>query len=249
LLEGFKTGVAKLKQLYLGGTTTTGIGQINIGTTAVPQVLNANPGAGVIGETINILHSAGAGDCNDLIASYKKVAVTGDGDAGITIVGDATRAYVGTTAGTTVADEAYGSQPWVKHEGTGAITAMSGVSAKLNVGADNFTASTVNAGHFHIEGDADVIGMYDGIMVEAYPDVDTMDSMVHLMVDTGADVDTAIKVTGALGTNFIDISAASTGVVVAAGTTLTHDPNGVTSDAYLVVKVGATSYALPLYQI
>lgn len=229
--------------------TTTGIGQINVGTISVPQVLNKNPGAAVVSETINVLHSAGAGDCDDLIASYKKVAVTGDGDAGITIVGDASRAYVGTTEGTTVVDEAYGSQPWAKHEGTGAITAMSALSAKLNVGADDFTASTVNAGHFHITGDADVTGMYDGVLIEAYGDVDTMDSMLHLMPDSGANVASAIKVTGALAANFIDISDASTGAVVAAGTTLTHDPNEVTSDAYLVVKIGATNYALPLYQI
>jgi hypothetical protein len=228
---------------------TTGIGKIEMGTSSVPQVLNTNPGAAVIADSTNILHSAGAGDCDDLIASYKKVAVSGDGDAGITVVGGAQRAYVGTTGGTTVADECYGDQPWAKHEGTGAVTAISGLSALLNVGEDNFTATTANAGHFHVRGDADVTGTYDGVAIEAYGDVDTLDSMLHLMSDSGASVQTAIKTTGDFADSFMEIDGASTGVVVAAGSGLTHDPNAVTSDAYLVVKLGSTKYALPLYQI
>lgn len=228
---------------------TTGVGKIEVGSITVPQVLNENPGAAVVVDTTNINHSEGAGDCDDLIAAYKKVSVTGDGDAGITVVGSASRAYVGETGGTTVADECYGSQPWAKHEGTGAIAAISGVSALLNVGEDNFTATTVNAGHFHLKGDADVTGLYDGVMIEAYGDVDTLDSMLHLMPDSGASVQTAIKLTGDVADSFIEIDGASTGVVVAAGSTITHDPNAVTSDAYLVVKLGSTKYALPLYQI
>ena len=226
---------------------TTGISKIEVGTVSVPQVLNANPGASVFGETINISHSAGAGDCGDLIAAYKKIAVSGAGDAGLTIVGDAPRAYVGTAADDSVADQAYASQPWVKHTGAGAITAMSGLSAKCDVTADNFTANTVNAIHAHVDGAATVTGQFDAAHLEAYPDVTSLDSMLHLSVDTGAVVQEAVKVSGALAANFINIEAVSTAVVVAAGSTIHHDPNAVTSDAYLIVKIGAIQYALPLY--
>lgn len=249
LTVGTTTATAETKIIATFDETTTGIGIIQQGSASVPMVLNENPGAAVIGNSINIEHSAGAGDCDDLIAGYQKVSVIGDGDADITIVGGAQRAYVGEAGGTTVADECYGSQPWAKHEGTGAIVAMSGLSAKLDVSADNFTATTVNAIHAHIEGEATVTGLFDGIIAEAYGDVTSMDSMLHLMVDGSAAVTSGIKLTGNVSANFIEIDGASTGVVVAAGSTLTHDPNSVTSDAYLVVKIGATSYAMPLYEI
>ena len=181
--------------------TTTGIGLINIGSTAVPQVLNVNPGSAVIAETINILHSAGAGDCDDCIASYKKIAVSGSGDSGLTIVGDAPRAYVGVTGGAnnSVASAAYASQPWCKHEGTGAITAMSALSALVDVNTDNFTASTVNAGHFHVEGAATVTGQFDGAMIEVYPDVTSLDSGLAIVADGGSTVNSAIRIAGTFG--------------------------------------------------
>ena len=176
-LYGTESGWEIVDQIDNAITPTS----IAIGTMATPITLATNPGATYCAETINLLHSAGAGDCDDLLAAYQKVVVSGDGDAGITIVGNAPRAYVGTVGGTTVAAQAYASQPWANHKGTGAITAN------------------------------------------------------------------AIKVTGALATNFMEISAASTGVVVAAGTNIHHDPNAVTSDAYLIVKIGSVQYALPLY--
>jgi len=247
---GTTTATAETKMTMEFDETTTGIGLRNIGTAAVPQILNASPGATVMVDTINVLHSAGIGDCDDLIGAYKKVAVTGDGDAGLTIVGDAPRAYVGAAAeDTTLASAAYASQPWAKHDGTGAITAMSALSALCDVNTCNFTANTVNAIHAHVEGAATVTGQFDAAHLEVYPDVTSMDSVLHMSVDTGAVVQDAIKVSGAVAANFINVEAASTGVVVAAGSTLAHDPNAVTSDAYLVVKVGAVQYALPLYQI
>ncbi len=65
-------------------------------------------------------------------------------------------------------------------------------------------------------------------------------------------VDAAIRITDTGAntgyTNIFRFDAANAGVVVAAGSTLTHDPNAVTSDAYLVVKIATTTYAIPLYQ-
>jgi len=226
----------------------SGIMEETVGTLATPITLPTNPGATVVQRITNILHSAGAGDCDDLIASYEKVAVTGVGDAGLTIVGNAPRAYVGLTGGAnnSVASAAYASQPWVSHEGTGAITAMSAVSAKCDVGADAFTVNTINAGHFHIEGAATVTGQFDGVMIEVYPDVTSMDSVLALAVDTGAVTSSIIRVSGE-STTFIDVAAATAAVVVTAGTNIHHDPNAVTSDAYMVVKIGEIEYAAPLY--
>ena len=247
---GSESSTAAQKVTIESDNSTTGICKIEMGTSAVPQVLNKNPGAAVLGESISILHSNGAGDCDNLLASYKKIAVTGAGDSGLTAVGDAPRVYVGAAGtDTTAIGEAYASQPWAKHDGTGAITAMSALSALCDVNAGNFTANTVNAIHAHVEGAATVTGQFDAAHLEVYPDVKSLDSFLHMSADTGAVVQDAIKVSGAVAANFINVEAASAGVVVAAGSTLAHDPNAATSDAYLVVKVGTVQYALPLYQI
>lgn len=187
----------------------TGIGLFTMGSTAAPMVLATNPGAGVIAHTINILHSAGAGDCDDLIASYEKVVVSGAGDSGLTAVGHAARAYVGTAGGdSTVVAQLYGSQPWVSHFGTGAVTAMSALSAKCDVNTGNFTASTVNAGHFHVEGASTVTAQFDGVMIEIYPDVTCLDSMLALVVDTEATVTSGIRATGAFTNLFSLVTGA-----------------------------------------
>jgi hypothetical protein len=73
---------------------------------------------------------------------------------------------------------------------------MSGLSAKLDVSADNFTASTVNAGHFHIEGAATVTGQFDGVMIEVYPDVMSMDDALKIAIDAGAAVNYGIGISG-----------------------------------------------------
>ena len=218
--------------------TTTGIGLFNMGSGSVPMVLNANPGATVIAHVININHSAGAGDCDDLIAQYTKVNVIGAGDSGLTAVGQATRAYVGLTGGAnnSVAAQAYAIQPWAKHEGTGAITAMSAVSAKLDVSADNFTASTINAGHFHIEGAATVTGQFDGVMIEVYPDVTCLDSMLALAVDSVATVAAGIRATGAFTSLF--------SLVTGAG--CTHGGAAAAAvQGYITISVGGNPYRIP----
>lgn len=227
--------------------TTTGIGLFNMGSAAVPMVLNTNPGATVIASTVNILHSAGSGDCDDLIASYERVAVSGDGDSGMTLVGTASRAYIGTAAGsTTVAAQCYGAQPWVSHYGTGAVTAMSALSAKCDVNTGNFTATTVNAGHFHIEGAATVTGQFDGVMIEIYPDVTCLASMLALIVDAGAVVTSGIRISGTM-TNLFKIDV-TTGVVTNALVPATA-PDGTTmgADKAIVVDIGGTPYYIPLY--
>jgi hypothetical protein len=217
--------------------TTTGIGIFSMGSIAVPMVLNTNPGATVVGQTVNILHSAGAGDCDDLLAVYNKVAISGDGDSGLTAVGHAARAYVGTEVGsTTVVAELYGSQPWVSHFGTGAVTAMSALSAKCDVNTGNFTASTVNAGHFHVEGAATVTAQFDGVMIEIYPDVTCLDSMLALAVDTGATVTSGIRATGAF-TNLFSL-------VTGAG--CTHGGAAAAAvQGYLTISVDGNPYRIP----
>jgi hypothetical protein len=85
---------------------------------------------------------------------------------------------------------------------------MSAVSAKLDVGADAFTASTINSGHFHIDGAAAVTGQFDGVMIEVYPAVTSMDSALKIAIDGGATVADAIAVSGT-ATDGIDLSAAT----------------------------------------
>jgi 3D (Asp-Asp-Asp) domain-containing protein len=221
----------------------TGIGQFKIGDLSTAQVLNTNPGSGVAGSAINILHSAGPGDCDDLIGSYAKVAVGGAGDSGLTLVGSAPRAYI--NAGT--ASAAYGCQPWAKHLGTGTVTAMSGLSAALILNdAEAFTATnSINAGHFHVftvAGAANgtvTSGNFDGIMVEVYPNVTGLGSMLHLAQDGTTVIGAAIKIGGTKITNILDV-AVGDGAVVGAGTYST-------ADGYLVIKVGANTYRIPFF--
>jgi hypothetical protein len=195
------SGVTNTSSAAIYGLNILGFSNIGMayGNMSTPITLPTNPGATIAGQTINILHSAGAGNCDDLLASYCKIAVTGSGDSGLTIVGSAPRAYVGVTGGAnnSVASAAYASQPWVKHEGTGAITAMSALSAMCNVGADNFTASTVNSGHFHVQGAATVTGQFDGVMIEVYPGVTSIDSFLAMAADGSAAVPTAMRIVGA----------------------------------------------------
>lgn len=227
--------------------STTGIGLFNMGSTSAPMVLATNPGSGVIAHTVNILHSAGAGDCDDLLGSYTKVAFSGDGDSGCTAVGGAFRAYVGTAVGdATVVKELYGIQPWCSHDGTGAITAMSALSAKCDVNTGAFTASTVNAGHFHIEGAGAVTGQFDGVMIEVYPDVTCLDSMLALVVDSGATVTSGIRVSGAM-TNLLKLDVTTAVVANALVPAAAPDAGTMGADKAIVVDIGGTPYYIPLY--
>ena len=227
--------------------TTTGIGIFNSGTSDNPHVLNTNPGASVKVRSLSIVRTGGDGDCNDLVLDYKRAWISGVGDSGLTVVGDAPRVYVGITGGAnnTVASAAYASQPWAKHEGTGAITAMSALSALVDVNADNFTASTVNAGHFHIEGGATVTGQYDGVMIEAYPDVRSMDSLIALVADSGAVTDSIIRTSGT-ATNLLNIAAANTFAVIGTGG-MHREAQSSASDGYLTIKVGTLQYQIPIF--
>jgi hypothetical protein len=245
LTLGTTTATAATKVTLEFDATTTGIGQFTMGSMAAPQVLVANPGATVSADTVNILHSAGAGDCTDLLGRYTKVAMSGDGDADTTLVGSAPRAYV--LGGTTVAGQVYGSQPWVKHTGTGTITAMSALSANLILNdADAFTSTnSINAGHFHVStvaGAANGVvtsGNFDGVMIEIYPNVTGLDSGLHIAQDSATVTDDVIKVTGTKFTNFLEIAAGDCAVV----------SNGTysTAEGYLVIKVGASTYRVPFF--
>ena len=239
LTLGTTTATAATKVTLGFDKTVTGIGQFIMGSASAPMVLNANPGASVISDTINILHSAGAGDCDDLIGRYTKVAISGDGDSGLTMVASAPRAYV--LGGTTVAKEVYASQPWAKHTGTGAITAMSASSPKIDVGTDNFTASTINGQHIHVTGAATVTGQFDGQMIEVYPDVKSLDSAQAIMIDSGAVVASAQRFSGDY-TSFLNFAAANTAVVVS-GTEASG--NG----AKLAIMIGATPYYINAHPV
>lgn len=251
---GTTTTTAETKITMEFDETTTGIGVFNMGDLSYPMILNTNPGATVVGHTVNILHSAGAGDCDDLLGSYTKVAFTGNGDSGTTAVGGAFRAYAGTTNGSTTAvSQLYAIQPWVSHYGTGAVTAMSALSAKCDVNTGNFTASTVNAGHFHIEGASTVTAQFDGVMIEVYPDVTCMDSCLALAVDSGAVVNSSIRLAGT-STFGIKVSATIPDLLQltagAAGTSCVFTnaaiPN-VNSSHALRIDIDGTPHYIPVF--
>lgn len=200
------TGTAATKITLENDAGTTGVGSIIIGSSSVPQILETNPGAAVIPVQMNVLQNTGDGDMDDYVGIYGKFAVQSTGDSGLTAVGMALRGYVGATGGAnnSVIKEAYTFQPWARHQGTGAVTAQSAISAKVDAGADNFSATTFNGLHVHMDGEADVTGRFDGIMVECYPDVDSADSLLYLTTNSGAVVTAGIELVGS-GFSYADI--------------------------------------------
>ena len=227
--------------------TTTGIGQIKVGDLSNAQVLNTNPGSAVVADILNILHSAGAGDCDDLIGRYTKVAVSGNGDSGLTAVGEAQRLYIGTGDDDSVVQEAYAIQPWAKHTGTGTLLAMSAVSAALVLGDGDAFESTnsINAGHFHIKtyggtaNGAVTSSNFDGVMIEVYGNVTGLDSCLH-MTNGGTGTDSMIKMTVGGAVNVLEFAAAGDSVVIGGGTYST-------ADGYFVIKVGGDTYRVPFF--
>jgi hypothetical protein len=111
---------------------------------------------------------------------------------------------------------------------------MSALSAKCDVNTDAFTASTINAGHFHIEWAATVTGQFDGVMIEAYPDVTCLNSMLAIAVDSPAVTTNAIRLSWDY-TSFLNFAAANTAVVVS-GTEASG--NG----AKIAIMIWATPY-------
>ncbi len=189
--------------------TTTGIGIVQQGSITVPMVLNTNPGSAVVANSINVLHSAGAGDCDDLIAAYQKVSISGDGDSGLTAVGTAPRLSI---AG--AVSEAYCLQSHAIHTSDDAATAVSACSCRLSTTTADYTvANSVNAGQFILTGD----GTYNPtctagrftcveLTVESY--VDGVDSVLRLN-NGGTNTDTMLEVVGGTATYFAELSGST----------------------------------------
>jgi hypothetical protein len=240
---GTTTTTATTKVTLEFDATTTGVGAFHMGTSPEPQVLVASPGASVMPMTLHVTHSGGDGDMTDYCGFYNKINIIGVGDAGLTAVADAPRAYVGVDGSSNaVVAQLYASQPWVKHGGTGAITAMSAVSAMCDVQTNAFTGNTVNSGHFHIKGAATVTAQFDGVMIEVYPDVTCLDSGLAIASDTGAVVDSAIRISGTFGHEL----KLSSGAFIMTGTA---DPNGAVTgtDGSIYLRTGTGAFATVLY--
>ena len=116
--------------------TTTGVGSLKMGEYGYPMVLNANPGSVVIPAIMNVEHSAGAGDCGDLVALYVRAGVSGDGDSGLTIVPLAPRMDIDAEC-----QEAYCLQAHSTHKTTDGLLAMATLSLKTTIEAGAFTAT------------------------------------------------------------------------------------------------------------
>jgi hypothetical protein len=206
---GTTTSTAATKITAEFDKTTTGIGVFNMGSIAVPMVLNTNPGSAVVAHTVNVTHSAGAGDCDDLIAMYGKVTVSGDGDSGLTAVGVAPRL---TISGAT--SEAYCIQSHAVHASDDAITALSAGSFRLSTTTANFTAAnSVNAGQFIVTGDGTynptcTAGRFTVLELTCESPVTNLDAVLRLN-NGGTTTDAIIDVVGGSATYFMDIAGST----------------------------------------
>ena len=189
--------------------TTTGIGLYNQGTSGVPMVLNTNPGAAVIANTVHINHSAGAGDCDDLIGSYLKVTVSGDGDSDLTAVGAAPRLTIGGAA-----QEGYCTQSHAIHESDDGILALSAGSFRLLTRTADFTVTnSVNAGQFILTGDGTfnptcTAGRFCGVEITVESFVTGVDAVLHLS-NAGTSTDCMIEADGGNATYLLEITGAT----------------------------------------
>jgi len=211
--------------------TTTGVGSYIMGSSGVPQVLNTNPGAAVIPFSINILQSAGDGDCDDLIAAYIKSQVTGDGDTGLTAVGAAPRFTVGTNGGTTAISQGYATQSHFIHRGTGTITAGSAGSFKTVLGVDDFTiATSLNALQAILEGESGtptITGQLDVAWLHAESSAYGVDSILRMSNTNSATA--GIDMSGVVATD---------DVIFQNGETLDN-----ATDGFLDAEAGLLSYS------
>jgi hypothetical protein len=115
---------------------------------------------------------------------------------------------------------------------------MSALSAKCDVNTGNFTATTVNAGHFHIEGASTVTSSYfDGVMIEVYPDVTCLDAGLRIAVDTGATVANGIYLQGAMTEGLNIACTATDGILITGSCTTGIVMTGVTEG----LLIGASS--------
>ena len=189
--------------------TTTGIGIYQQGTSGVPMVLNTNPGSAVIANTVHINHAAGAGDCDDLIGSYLKVTVSGDGDSDLTAVGAAPRLTIGGAA-----QEGYCTQSHAIHESDDGILALSAGSFRLLTRTADFTVTnSVNAGQFILTGDGTfnptcTAGRFCGVEITVESFVTGVDAVLHLS-NAGTSTDCMIEADGGNATYLLEITGAT----------------------------------------
>ena len=213
---GTTTTTAATKVTLEFDETTTGIGQFNMGSVSVPMVLNTNPGTTVVGGTINITHSAGDGDCTDLMGLYVKTHISGDGDSGLTSVPIGARAYVYDAA----VDEVYGVQSHARHRGTATVSgSMFAGSFKLNLGtpsgaagADDFTV-TDNIGALWLiataaQSDVDVSGNYVVAKVDVEGNCKGVDAVFDIN-NSGASTGTIFDISGGSATYLAKITGST----------------------------------------
>jgi len=117
--------------------TTTGIGQIQLGTSATPMVLNTNPGGAVNAIEVNVTHSAGAGDGTWQKGVYSGMIISGTGDSGSSI-----SAVNGSVNSSGAMSSAYAGWFQATHASSDDITgAMAGINVDLYISTSNFEAT------------------------------------------------------------------------------------------------------------
>jgi len=242
---GTTTTTAATKITLEFDKTTTGIGQFNMGSVSVPMVLNTNPGATVVAGTINITHSAGAGNCDDLMGLYVKTHISGDGDSGLTSVPIGARAYVYDAA----VDEVYGVQSHARHRGTATVSgSMFAGSFKLNLGtpsgaaaADDFTV-TDNIGALWLiataeQNNVDVTGNYVVAKIDVEGNCKGIDAILDIN-NSGASTTTIFDIAGGTATYLM--------VVGSSDSCVSTEETGGTAKT-LVIKIGDTAYYINAY--
>jgi hypothetical protein len=179
--------------------TANNIGKLVMGTSAVPQIVSASADSLLKAREV-CLTANGATTCDDLLADYKKLNITGAGDSGLTPVTDRAVLNVGLTGGAnnSAIAEGYVRQDTLTHGGTGTTAALSAHSIKLDVGAEAFIATNnAEVAHFFLRGAGAVTSTdYNGVMIDIGGEVVNLKSGLHLAIGNNAATAHGLLITG-----------------------------------------------------
>jgi len=175
--------------------TTTGIGQMQFGTTAAPMVYNTDPGAGGIAVIeIDTTHSAGAGNAVWLYGVSSSMIISGDGDSGTKL----SPIHASILIDEAAVSSAYTVFANLTHDGTDSITGAAAViNADLYLESGNFEAEqTLQTAIFTLRSEGAVTVTctsenFNVVLIKNLSQASSINSMIKV-VSAGADDPTSM---------------------------------------------------------
>jgi len=196
--------------------TTTGIGNIQLGSSTAPMVYNTNPGATPQPAIdVNITHSAGAGDAVWCSGILSKMIISGDGDSGSKL-----RAFRGECVVSGAVSSVYTGMLQATHSSDDTVSgAMAALNCDFRVTDANFTGSqTLQTAIFTMTSDqARTVTCtsenMNVVLIKNASAITGLSSLLCLSSAGSTDPDNFIRCDGA-ATHFVRFSAGASAVCI-----------------------------------